>query len=506
MLLRIHPCREATPRRGTNPAQIMETRRDQPTSTPVGHDTDAPDALVVFMAENWLDRPLAAASHPQRERLLARRKALARAFPGTTLIIPAGEQRTRANDTNFRFRPSSDFAYLMGGGEPHAVLVLEPDGVGHRSHLFVLAHNRGEAAFFTDRVCGELWVGRHRGVDESALYYSVDSAHPLDELAATLATLARSDAPILLVRELDASLDALVTANADDHRLTTQLSEMRLLKDEYELAELRKAVAITKRGFEDVLRGLRDGGSEREVEAAFWSRARIEANDVGYLTIAAAGEHACTLHWNRNDGRLRAGELLLLDAGVECDSLYTADITRTLPISGRFSGEQRAIYDLVWEAQRVGIEAVRPGNDFLEPNRRAMHALAQGLIELGILRCSIDEALDPQRQFYRRYTLHNVSHMLGIDVHDCARARTETYRYGMLQTGMVLTVEPGLYFQRDDATVPEHFRGIGVRIEDDIVVTQDEPENLSAILPSRATDVEAWIAEQPGGAPFSRPG
>jgi Xaa-Pro aminopeptidase len=234
--------------------------------------------------------------------------------------------------------------------------------------------------------------------------------------------------------------------------------------------------------------------TEREIEVAFWSRARIDANDTGYLTIAAAGDHACTLHWTRNDGALRSDALLLLDAGVECNSLYTADITRTLPISGRFSSEQRHIYELVWEAQRAGIEAVVAGNEFLEPNRRAIRVLAEGLIDLGILKGSLDEALDPDRLFHRRYTLHGVSHMLGLDVHDCANARVQEYRYGTLREGMVLTVEPGLYFQPDDATVPERFRGIGVRIEDDVAVTASGPENLSASLPSRADAVEGWIA------------
>ena len=187
--------------------------------------------------------------------------------------------------------------------------------------------------------------------------------------------------------------------------------------------------------------------------------------------------------------------MLLLDAGVECDSLYTADVTRTLPISGKYTAEQRAVYELVWEAQRVGIEAVNPGNDFIEPHRAAMRVLSQGLIDLGILKCSLDEALDKQHQYYRRYTLHGVSHMLGLDVHDCAKARSENYRYGKLKEGMVLTVEPGLYFQPDDATVPERFRGIGVRIEDDVAVTADGHENFSAILPSRTGDVERWIAE-----------
>ena len=234
--------------------------------------------------------------------------------------------------------------------------------------------------------------------------------------------------------------------------------------------------------------------SEREVEAAFWSRARIEANDVGYLTIAAAGHHACTLHWTHNTGRVNPGDLLLLDAGVEAESLYTADITRTLPVSGTFSAEQRAVYELVYESQLAAFSQVKPGNDFLEPNRAAMRVLAQGLIDLGILKCSLNEALDPQKQYYRRYSLHNVSHMLGIDVHDCAKARSESYRYGTLRPGMALTVEPGLYFQPDDATVPERFRGIGVRIEDDVVVTQTGHENLSAILPSAPNEVEAWMS------------
>ena len=239
---------------------------------------------------------------------------------------------------------------------------------------------------------------------------------------------------------------------------------------------------------------MRTARSEREIEAAFWSRSRIDANDTGYLTIAAAGEHACTLHWTRNDGAIERGALLLIDAGVECNSLYTADITRTLPVSGRFSDEQRIVYDLVWKAQRAGIEAAVAGNDFLEPHRRAMRVLAEGLVDLGILNVSVEDALDGDKLLHRRYTLHGTSHMLGLDVHDCATAREQEYRYGKLREGMVLTVEPGLYFQPDDATVPERFRGIGVRIEDDVAVTAQGPENLSAALPSRADDVEAWIA------------
>ncbi|MEO6836084.1 MAG: aminopeptidase P family protein [Candidatus Tumulicola sp.] len=466
-----------------------------PASARASHDSDAPDALVEFMAGGWIDRPVPTAAHPQLERFRQRRAALSRAYPGTYVIVPAGRERVRANDTFFRFRTSSDFAYLMGVGEPGALLVMEPDGTGHRLALFVREHNRGKAEFFTDRAHGELWVGRHRGVDESAAFYGADVCRPLQSVAPYLKALADTHAPRAVVRGADEVVDGLLSVSDADSELATHLAEARLFKDDYELAELRQACAITKRAFEDVIRVMRGAKREREIEAAFWSRARIEGNDVGYLTIAATGHHACTLHWTRNDGIVQPGALLLLDAGVECDSLYTADVTRTLPISGRYSAEQRAVYDLVREAQRAAIEAVAPGNDFLEPNRRAMRVLARGLIDLGIANASLDEILDPERPFYRRYTLHNVSHMLGLDVHDCARARTREYRYGKLREGMVLTVEPGLYFQPDDATVPERFRGIGVRIEDDLAVTAAGAENLSAILPTKSEDVERWIAE-----------
>jgi Xaa-Pro aminopeptidase len=466
-----------------------------PTAQTASHDPDTPPALISFMAGGWIDRAADARPHPQLVRFRDRRAALSRLYPGAYVIVPSGSQRVRANDTYYRFRPTSDFAYLMGGGEPEALLVLEPAGSAHRSVLFVPEHNRGTAAFFTDRTRGELWVGRHRGVEESATYYGVDVCRPLDERVPYLEELRNAQTARATLRGADGIVDDLLSRHDRDAELATHLGEMRLLKDEYERDELRRSCALTKRGFEDAIKVMRHAGSEREIEAAFWSRSRIEGNDVGYLTIAAAGEHACTLHWTTNSGSMPQGGLLLLDAGAERDSLYTADVTRTLPISGRYSPEQRAIYDLVWQAQRAAIDAVLPGNDFLEPNRRAMHVLAQGLIDLRILNATLDETLDPANAFYRRYTLHNVSHMLGLDVHDCARARAQEYRYGKLREGTALTVEPGLYFQPDDATVPERFRGIGVRIEDDLLVTANGSENLSAMLPSKTQDVEDWIAE-----------
>jgi Xaa-Pro aminopeptidase len=280
-----------------------------------------------------------------------------------------------------------------------------------------------------------------------------------------------------------------------DEEFATYLSEMRLVKDAIEVKALQSAVSATKRGFEDVIGRLKTAVSERELEGVFWTRARMEGNDVGYSSIVASGAHACTLHWRKNDGAIRKGDLLLLDAGIEGHSLYTADVTRTLPISGSFSREQRAIYELVLEAQRGALRLVKPGNDFMAPNTAAMRILAQGLERLKILPMPAEVAMREQNQFYRRYSLHNVSHMLGLDVHDCAQARAENYKYGKLEPGMVLTVEPGLYFQTDDLTVPAKYRGIGVRIEDDVLVTAKGHRVLSKSLPSDPDAVERWMKQ-----------
>jgi len=298
------------------------------------------------------------------------------------------------------------------------------------------------------------------------------------------------------VRGYDARVEKLFDVQDEpDAELAQFLSEQRLVKDSHEIAQLQEAVDATALGFEDVVRQLPAAvqSSERWIEGVFGLRARVEGNDVGYGSICAAGTHACILHWTENDGEVREGDLVLLDMGVEGKELYTADVTRTLPVSGTFSPRQREVYTLVYEAQEAAIAACKPGADFLDPHKAAMKVLAQGLEKLGVLE-SAEAALAEDRQLYRRYTLHGVSHMLGLDVHDCAHARKQMYTKGTLAEGYVLTVEPGLYFQPDDLTVPEDLRGIGVRIEDDIVITADGCRNLSAGLPRHPDEVEAWMA------------
>jgi Xaa-Pro aminopeptidase len=466
---------------------------------PEAHDTKPPDALVKFMMSEWkAASPKLPPKIKDHEVFAARRRALSKLFPQETLIIPTGHEKVRANDTYYRFRPGSDFYYLTGNVEPDCVLVMQPaPGGGHRDILFVEPNpGRSDATFFTDRVKGELWVGPRLGVEQSRARYDVHEAKGLSELEGFVKALGDGgERKVRVLRGLSDKVGAMQPEGDGDKELGTQLSEMRLLKDPVEIRELRAAIESTHRGFEDVIRSLKKARSEREVEGVFNLRARVEGNDVGYGTIAASGKHACILHWTRNDGKLEAGDLLLLDAGVEGNSLYTADITRTLPISGKFSKEQREIYKLVHKAQAAAFKRVKPGNDFMEPNRAAMRVLAEGLEKLGILPMSAEEALKEEHQFYKRYSLHNVSHMLGLDVHDCAQARQEAYKFGKLKPGMVLTVEPGLYFQVDDLTVPAKYRGIGVRIEDDVVVTEKGMKNLSGDIPSDVDEVEAWMAK-----------
>lgn len=477
------------------PAGVIAPATTAPTQT--AYDSDSPEALVDFMCRDWAPR-YGEPSPPidGLEHFRARRRALSARFPGELLVVPTGPERIRANDTLYRFRPGSDFYYLTGNREPDCALVMEPlTGAGHRDFLYVEPNpGKTDASFFTDRAKGELWTGGRLGVPESKARYGVDDARALSELDDSLAALVRDGRPSRLRRGIDPSLDARHPSTEErDAEFATVLSEMRLIKDDLEIRELERAMASTARAFDDVMRALRGLTKEREVEGIFSLRARVEGNDTGYGTIAAAGAHACTLHWTRNDGALEPTDLLLLDAGVEAETLYTADVTRTVPIGGRFSDAQREIYELVLEAQRAGLSECKPGNDFLAPNRAAMHVLALGLERLGILPMSAESALKEEHQFYRRYSLHNVSHMLGLDVHDCAAARKENYKYGKLRAGMVLTVEPGLYFQLDDLTVPSRYRGIGVRIEDDVLITPDGHRVLSDAIPREPDDVERWV-------------
>jgi len=459
------------------------------------HRPPVPRRLVEYMTSNWAPDEPSDEVHPANAFSASRRRRVSEHFAGKTLVIPTGPQKIRSNDTEYRFRPGTEFFYLTGCDEPDAVLVMAPSAAGPRSTLYIpQRRNQLTHDFFTDARYGELWVGRRRGPDEAKVYFDIDTA-PLEYLEKDLASLSATD--VVTLRGFDEKADALIEPNEQDELLRTTLSELRLVKDQFEVAQLQLAIDFTVKGFEDVVRALPDaeGRGERVIEGVFNLRARVEGNDVGYSTIAASGSNATVLHWMRNDGAVRSGDLLLLDAGIECHNLYTADVTRTMPINGRFSSAQRRIYELVLRAQEAGIAEVKPGAAFTAPHGAAMKILCEGLHELGIMEEDPEYAMRRDRQLYRRYTLHGTSHMLGLDVHDCEHARNDLLRGGNLAEGYVLTVEPGLYFQPNDLTVPEQYRGIGVRIEDDILVTASGALNLSAALPREPDEVESWMAE-----------
>jgi Xaa-Pro aminopeptidase len=441
------------------------------------------------MRQGWGDRHLDVPRHPVSTFSASRRERLAETFPGERLVVPSGRFKVRANDTDFRFRADTAHVHLTGNQTSDAVLVVEAgDPV-----LYARPRSaRDTDEFFRDRRYGELWVGRRPSLQEISDALGLEVRH-LGELEDRLAGSAKTR----VLRDVDAYVDRQVAADsARDHDFARVLSEMRLVKDEWEVEQLQEACDVTTLGFADGVREwdnvLRYG--ERWLEGTFFRRARTLGNDLGYDSIVAGGSHATTLHWTENSGPVTPGELLLLDMGVEGSNLYTADVTRTLPVDGTYTPVQRDLYTLVLAAQQAGIDAVRPGASFQAPHEAAMHVLAHGLEDLGLLPVSAAEALAPDSKVYTRWTLHSTSHMLGLDVHDCAAAAPEAYKHGDLAAGMVLTVEPGLYFQEDDLLVPEELRGIGIRIEDDILVTPEGSRNLSAALPREPQDVEDWMA------------
>ncbi|MFI7446783.1 aminopeptidase P family protein [Nonomuraea sp. NPDC049714] len=455
------------------------------------HDLPVTEELAAFMRTGWADtRRTDVAALAVAPWAAKRRAALAGRFPGERLVVPSGTLKARSNDDDYRFRPHSAYSYLTGAGEPGDVLVIEPSG---EARLYVRPRSPREEGeeFYRDRRYGEFWVGRRPDLAEASELYQVECAH-LRELDLK--------GPARVLRGVDPSVDAMVDAVVDprggDAEFESFLAEMRLVKDEWEVGELQKAVDATARGFEDVVRALPQAlghpRGERYVEGVFGLRSRLEGNAVGYESIAASGAHACVLHWTRNDGALRPADLLLLDAGVESDTLYTADVTRTLPLSGRFSPVQRQVYELVHAAQEAAIGVLRPGARFRDFHLAAMRVICEGLHEWGVLADSPDALMESG--LYRRYTLCSSGHMLGLDVHDCARARAETYLDGVLEEGQVLTVEPGLYLQPDDLTLPAELRGIGVRIEDDLVITADGARLMSSALPRHPDEVETWMS------------
>ena len=449
--------------------------------------TPQSEAFQKYIGSSWAD----SADAPLEQDQVApfahtRRERVADAFRGKLLVIEAGAAKTRSNDTEYRYRAHSAFSHLTGWGThtvPDSVLVIDARTAQTESTLYFRpTAGRDTDEFFANSAIGEFWVGARPGLTAVSSLLGIRTAD-LKDLEAALAKVPAED-----------------QLSLTDDAFAEFVSELRLVKDSYEIAQMRDAVAASVAGFENVVRNLESASNhprgERIVEAAFFAEARVRGNDLGYETIAASGEHACTLHWIVNDGPVRKGDLILLDAGVEVDSLYTADVTRTMPIDGKFSPVQRMIYEAVREAADAAFAVAKPGVVYKEMHAAAMRVIATKAFEWGLLPDGVtaEQSLETDKQFHRRWMIHGTGHHLGLDVHDCAQARRDMYHDAVLQEGMILTIEPGLYFHKDDLLVPEEFRGIGVRIEDDVLITKDGCENLTAALPRSADDVERWMA------------
>ncbi|MDR8407775.1 aminopeptidase P family protein [Nonomuraea sp. 3-1Str] len=429
-------------------------------------------AFTAYMNTGWATPDRTPPVVPGAARAAAAHRArLAEALPGRTVVLGAGEAPTRSNDTAYDFRPDSDFFWLTGCAVENAVVVLR--GADATLYLPPPAYP-GEPGFWTDARYGELWVGAAPGLEDWAAALEVP-VRPLAELA-----------------ELGVDPAAPL-----DEEVGRTLAELRMFKDDWEIGQLREAVDRTVEGFAAVVREIPAavaGPGERWLQGTFDRYARAYGNGPGYASIVGSGRHAPTLHWVRCDGPVLPDELVLLDMGVETHAYYTADVTRTFPASGTFSPAQRQAHDLVERAHRAGLAAVGPGRRFTDFHHAAMEVIAHGLADWGLLPVSVDEALSDTGQHHRRYLVCGIGHHLGLDVHDCARAPEESYHGAVMAPGMVLTVEPGLYFHAHDLTVPPELRGIGVRIEDDLLVTAEGAEVLSAALPLDAPGLEKWMA------------
>ncbi len=416
------------------------------------------------------------------------------AMNGGAAVFCTGPEKVRNRDVHYPFRPDSDFWYLTGFDEPDAVAVLRPDHDEARYVLFVRPKDPEM----------ETWHGRRAGVEGAVERFGADAAYSIDELDEHLPDLLKGQGRLHYRTGDDADFDRKllgwlqrmysrtrdgVTGPTGIVEPGTLLHEMRLVKDAEELEIMRRAARITEQAHRAAMSHLRPGIHEYEIEALVDGTFRREGGwGPGYPSICAAGANATVLHYTTNAEQVRPRDLMLLDAGCEIDG-YTADVTRCFPASERFTPAQADLYRVVLASEIHAIEHVRPGHTFHSVHDEALRVLVEGMLDIGLLSGSVEENLESKD--YRRYYMHRTSHWLGLDVHDVGSYYDDDQSSRVLEPGMVLTIEPGLYVAEDDEQAPEAFRGIGIRIEDDVAVTPDGHEVLTAGIPKTIEEIEA---------------
>lgn len=426
-------------------------------------------------------------------RCAARRSELARLMQSGVAIIPTAPERIRNRDSDYLYRFDSYFYYLTGFQEPEALLVVVA-GSEAKSILFCRDKNPER----------ELWDGFRYGPEAAKEAFGIDEAASISTLDEAMPKLIADQPALLYAPGADAGWDARVMnwlntvraqsrsgvrAPGEIRDVRVILDEMRLFKDDTELSTMRRAAAISAVAHQRAMQVTRPGRSEFEIEAELLYQFRRAGSQYpAYWPIVAGGRNACVLHYRDNHAPLTSGDLLLIDAGCEYDG-YAADITRTFPVNGRFSGAQRDIYELVLAAQAAAIDKVRPGNSWNDPHDAAVHTLAQGMIDLDLCEGPIERVLETED--YKRFYMHRTGHWLGLDVHDVGEYKIDG-SWRPLEAGMTLTIEPGCYIQAADG-VPKAFWNIGVRIEDNVLVTDTGCEVLTSATPKSVSEIESTV-------------
>lgn len=434
-----------------------------------------------------------------KQEFARRRKALMELMDDNSIaIVPAAPERTRSRDTEHHYRQDSDFYYLSGFAEPQSVLVLIP---GREHGEYVL--------FCRDKdVQREIWDGYRSGPEGACADFLADDAFPIDDIDEILPGLIEGRERVYYAMGKDSGFDAHVMEWVNSIRAKVRagatppgefldldhfLHELRLFKSAAEQRVMREAAEISARAHIRAMQSCKPGMWEYQLEADIMHEfGQSGARFAAYNSIVGGGDNACILHYIENSAKLRDGDLVLIDAGCEFD-MYAADITRTFPVNGKFSGEQKQLYELVLKAQHAAFELVKPGNHWNEPHEASVRVISEGLIELGLLEGPLDKAIESES--YKEFYMHRIGHWLGMDVHDVGDYKVAG-QWRLLEAGMTMTIEPGIYVSPSNDKVEERWRGIGIRIEDDVLITKEGCEVLSKDVPTSVAEIENLMNDQ----------
>lgn len=411
-------------------------------------------------------------------------------------VIPTASTRVRSRDTDYPYRPDSDFYYFTGFSEPNAVMILAP---GREDGSFILCLREKNPLT-------EIWDGHMEGLNGVKENYEADQSFDIEDLETILSSLFLGRQKVFFTLGQDEVLDKILMKSFNAVRagqrrggvvpseiqaLEPLVHEMRLIKSKYEIGLMKKSAKISVDAHKRIFENCKPGVFEYQIEADIIHEFGKHGAVPAYTSIVASGQNACTLHYISNRDKMKSGQLLLTDAGCE-NEMYAADITRTIPVSGEYSKEQKEIYELVLEVQKNAINSIKPGQTFEGLQSDAIKGLTKGLKKLGLLKGRVDQLI--KSEAYKDFYMHGIGHWLGMDVHDVGSYMDQKGKSRKFENGMVLTIEPGIYISKKNKNVPTEYRGIGIRIEDDVLVTKSGCDVLTKALPKEIGEIESIMA------------